>query len=53
MEPGGVVVEPACSLECKQLSMADYTDLLWTTLAEFPGIMTATLHNNTAKTVFA
>ena len=50
MEPGAVVEEPACSLECKQLSMADYTDLLWTTLAEFPGIKTTTLHNNIEKT---
>ena len=29
--------EPACSLECKQLTTKDYTDLLWTTVAEFPG----------------
>ncbi|KAK2155568.1 hypothetical protein LSH36_236g00000 [Paralvinella palmiformis] len=30
--------EPACSLECKQLTTKDYTDLLWTTVAEFPGL---------------
>lgn len=24
--------------ECKQLATTDYMDLLWTTLAEFPGI---------------
>ncbi|GAA6217082.1 synaptic vesicle 2-related protein-like isoform X1 [Lates japonicus] len=28
----------SCSLECKYLTSADYKDLLWTTLAEFPGI---------------
>jgi len=31
------VLEPACRLECKILSTKDYTDLLWTTVAEFPG----------------
>uniref|UniRef100_A0A4W6CQW9 SV2 related protein b n=1 Tax=Lates calcarifer TaxID=8187 RepID=A0A4W6CQW9_LATCA len=31
-------IEPSCSLECKYLTSADYKDLLWTTLAEFPGI---------------
>lgn len=33
------VKEPPCLLECKTLSTRDYTDLLWTTLAEFPGIL--------------
>ncbi|KAF5308161.1 hypothetical protein FQR65_LT06341 [Abscondita terminalis] len=27
-----------CSADCKQLQTTDYMDLLWTTLAEFPGI---------------
>ncbi|XP_056146412.1 synaptic vesicle 2-related protein-like [Lampris incognitus] len=31
-------IEPSCSLECKYLTLADYKDLLWTTLAEFPGL---------------
>lgn len=32
-------VQPAetCAAECKQLATTDYIDLLWTTLAEFPG----------------
>uniref|UniRef100_A0A671P2T1 SV2 related protein b n=1 Tax=Sinocyclocheilus anshuiensis TaxID=1608454 RepID=A0A671P2T1_9TELE len=28
-----------CSLECNYLTFHDYVDLLWTTLAEFPGIL--------------
>lgn len=32
-------IEPSCSLECKYLTSSDYRDLLWTTLAEFPGDM--------------
>ncbi|XP_028273579.1 synaptic vesicle 2-related protein isoform X2 [Parambassis ranga] len=35
----GAKIEPACSLECKYLTSADYKDLLWTTLAEFPGLL--------------
>ncbi|KAL2100506.1 hypothetical protein ACEWY4_004900 [Coilia grayii] len=31
-------VEPSCSLECSYLTLDDYKDLLWTTLAEFPGL---------------
>ncbi|KAL1275130.1 hypothetical protein QQF64_027944 [Cirrhinus molitorella] len=31
--------EPRCSLECNDLTFPDYLDLLWTTLAEFPGIL--------------
>ncbi|XP_070706529.1 synaptic vesicle 2-related protein-like isoform X2 [Pempheris klunzingeri] len=31
--------ELSCSLECKYLTSADYKDLLWTTLAEFPGLL--------------
>lgn len=27
-----------CSADCRQLTTRDYMDLLWTTLAEFPGI---------------
>ncbi|KAF7283998.1 synaptic vesicle 2-related protein [Rhynchophorus ferrugineus] len=27
-----------CAADCKQLQTTDYIDLLWTTLAEFPGI---------------
>lgn len=30
-------MEPRCSLGCKYLTFHDYKDLLWTTLAEFPG----------------
>jgi len=30
-------MEPACRLDCKALTTKDYTDLLWTTVAEFPG----------------
>lgn len=26
-----------CAADCKQLQTTDYMDLLWTTLAEFPG----------------
>lgn len=26
-----------CAAECRQLQTTDYMDLLWTTLAEFPG----------------
>ncbi|KAK2819139.1 hypothetical protein Q5P01_024700 [Channa striata] len=32
-------IEPSCRLECKYLTPADYKDLLWTTLAEFPGLL--------------
>ena len=28
-----------CSAQCRDLDRKDYTHLLWTTLAEFPGIM--------------
>ncbi|XP_074547072.1 synaptic vesicle 2-related protein [Halichoeres trimaculatus] len=35
----GAKIEPSCSLECKFLTSADYKDLLWTTLAEFPGLL--------------
>ncbi|XP_041825115.1 synaptic vesicle 2-related protein-like [Melanotaenia boesemani] len=34
----GAKIEPSCSLECKYLTSEDYKDLLWTTLAEFPGL---------------
>lgn len=37
----GAKIEPDCSLECRYLTSADYKDLLWTTLAEFPGKMLA------------
>ncbi|XP_018328933.1 synaptic vesicle 2-related protein [Agrilus planipennis] len=30
--------EENCAANCKQLQTTDYIDLLWTTLAEFPGI---------------
>ncbi|XP_064612185.1 synaptic vesicle 2-related protein-like [Liolophura sinensis] len=30
---------PACFLDCKPLTTNDYVDLLWTTFAEFPGIL--------------
>lgn len=32
-------IEPTCRLECKHLTTEDYKDLLWTTLAEFPGLL--------------
>ncbi|XP_067264314.1 synaptic vesicle 2-related protein [Chanodichthys erythropterus] len=32
-------MEQRCNLECKYLTIDDYKDLLWTTLAEFPGIL--------------
>ncbi|MEQ2172027.1 hypothetical protein GOODEAATRI_016731 [Goodea atripinnis] len=35
----GAKNEPRCRLECKYLTSADYKDLLWTTLAEFPGLL--------------
>ncbi|XP_038590431.1 synaptic vesicle 2-related protein-like isoform X1 [Micropterus salmoides] len=35
----GAKNELSCSLECKYLTSADYTDLLWTSMAEFPGIL--------------
>ncbi|XP_040914086.1 synaptic vesicle 2-related protein-like [Toxotes jaculatrix] len=35
----GAKIEPSCSLECKYLTSDDYKDLLWTTLAEFPGLL--------------
>ncbi|XP_047426393.1 synaptic vesicle 2-related protein [Mugil cephalus] len=39
----GAKIEPDCSLECKYLTAADYKDLLWTTLAEFPGLLVIVL----------
>jgi hypothetical protein len=27
-----------CAADCKELSTRDYVDLLWTTIAEFPGV---------------
>ncbi|CAJ1070556.1 synaptic vesicle 2-related protein [Xyrichtys novacula] len=39
----GAKIEPSCSLECKHLTSADYKDLLWTTLAEFPGLLVVLL----------
>lgn len=44
--------EPACSLECKQLTTKDYTDLLWTTVAEFPGEKTIFLIIQLANLIF-
>ncbi|XP_016894270.1 synaptic vesicle 2-related protein [Cynoglossus semilaevis] len=35
----GSKAEHICSLECKYLTTDDYKDLLWTTLAEFPGLL--------------
>mgnify|MGYP002716619404 CR=1 FL=1 len=29
----------SCAADCKELTTTDYIDLLWTTLAEFPGIL--------------
>ncbi|XP_072338043.1 synaptic vesicle 2-related protein isoform X2 [Scyliorhinus torazame] len=39
MSTGGKKLEGRCTLECKYLNVTDYTDLLWTTLSEFPGIL--------------
>ncbi|XP_019937580.1 synaptic vesicle 2-related protein-like [Paralichthys olivaceus] len=39
----GAKIEPSCSLGCKYLTSDDYKDLLWTTLAEFPGLVLALL----------
>ncbi|XP_006788935.1 synaptic vesicle 2-related protein-like [Neolamprologus brichardi] len=39
----GAKIEPDCSLECRYLTSADYKDLLWTTLAEFPGLLVVLL----------
>ena len=30
-------LEQTCSAQCRDLDRKDYTHLLWTTLAEFPG----------------
>ncbi|XP_068191197.1 synaptic vesicle 2-related protein-like [Antennarius striatus] len=35
----GVEAGPSCNLACKYLTSADYKDLLWTTLAELPGVL--------------
>ncbi|XP_077944622.1 synaptic vesicle 2-related protein [Gasterosteus aculeatus] len=35
--------EQSCSLDCKYLTSADYKNLLWTSLAEFPGILVTIL----------
>ncbi|KAJ0057321.1 hypothetical protein NL108_002276 [Boleophthalmus pectinirostris] len=35
----GAKAEWKCRLECNYLTTEDYKDLLWTTLAEFPGIL--------------
>ena len=34
---GNISSIESCSAECRVLTTTDYTDLLWTTLAEFPG----------------
>ncbi|XP_078082239.1 synaptic vesicle 2-related protein [Mustelus asterias] len=39
MSTGGKKPEGRCTLECKYLNVTDYTDLLWTTLSEFPGVL--------------
>ncbi|XP_043571191.1 synaptic vesicle 2-related protein [Chiloscyllium plagiosum] len=39
MSTSGKKLEGRCSLECKYLNATDYTDLLWTTLSEFPGVL--------------
>lgn len=40
-----------CAADCKQLQTTDYMDLLWTTLAEFPGTL-PTLSNLFTKNLF-
>lgn len=37
-QPGVFKPVETCSADCRQLNTRDYMDLLWTTLAEFPGI---------------
>ena len=37
--PGHSIHKDACALECKELDQSDYLNLLWTSLAEFPGII--------------
>lgn len=37
-DPTAVQSVDTCAAECRQLQTTDYMDLLWTTLAEFPGI---------------
>ena len=32
-------LEQTCSAQCRDLDRKDYTHLLWTTLAEFPGLL--------------
>ncbi|XP_067911654.1 synaptic vesicle 2-related protein [Heterodontus francisci] len=39
MSTGRKKPEGRCTLECKYLNATDYTDLLWTTLSEFPGVL--------------
>lgn len=34
---GNATIRENCAAGCRVLTSADYTDLLWTTLAEFPG----------------
>lgn len=34
-----------CAADCKQLQTTDYMDLLWTTLAEFPGLIRVSFKN--------
>lgn len=37
--PNNTFVYESCTAGCRVLTSQDYTDLLWTTLAEFPGIL--------------
>lgn len=36
-------LRPACPLDCRPLDGADYRDLLWSTLSEFPGLILTAL----------
>lgn len=36
--PSTKPIQSSCTADCRQLNTQDYMDLLWTTLAEFPGI---------------
>ncbi|KAG8232729.1 hypothetical protein J437_LFUL013322 [Ladona fulva] len=36
-------IPEACAADCRELNTTDYIDLLWTTLAEFPGIFATIL----------
>ena len=42
-------LEQTCSAQCRDLDRKDYTHLLWTTLAEFPGTVGVSVGNKVEK----